>query len=48
MNPSLRDETISDLHKIANILRTRGYSKDEINGIMSQNWINFFRRIWKA
>ncbi len=39
-------DTIADLHKFADILQRRGYSQDDINGIMCDNWINFFRRAW--
>lgn len=39
-------DTIADLHKIAEILGKRGYSSDDIEGIMSRNWIDFFRRAW--
>jgi len=40
-------ETIADLRKVADILERRGYSKEDIDGIMSQNFVNFFRRAWK-
>jgi len=37
-------DTIADLQKIATLLSERGYSDDDISGIMHANWINFFRR----
>ena len=40
-------ETIADLQKIPRILQNRGYSEQEITGIMSGNWINFLMRAWK-
>lgn len=39
-------ETIADLYKIAEILESRGYSQDDIDGIMSKNFVDFFRRAW--
>ena len=39
-------ETIADLQKIADLLSERGYSDDDITGIMHGNWIDFFRRAW--
>jgi len=38
--------TIADLNKIAEILDRKGYSSEDIAGIMSGNFINFFRRAW--
>ena len=40
-------DTIADLGKIAGILAKRGYSQDDIDGIMYKNWVEFFRRVWK-
>src|SRR6056297_82571 len=39
-------ETIADLQKIPNLLRKRGYSALDIEKIMSQNFINFLRKVW--
>jgi membrane dipeptidase len=39
-------DTISDLQKITGILQKRGYSAEDISGIMSGNWIEFLRRAW--
>ena len=38
--------TIADLQQMAPILSDRGYSDADITGIMSQNFLNFFRRAW--
>jgi len=40
-------DTIADLQKLAGILERRGYTPDDIRGIMYENWVNFFRRAWK-
>ena len=39
-------ETIADLGRYAEVLSRRGYSDTDISGIMSGNWVNFFRRAW--
>lgn len=39
-------ETIADLQMIPNMLEKRGYSQQDINNIMHQNWIEFLRRAW--
>ncbi len=39
-------ETIADLGKFAAILEKRGYSAEDIEGIMYRNWVEFFRRAW--
>ncbi len=36
-------ETISDLHAFEAILEGRGYSGRDIDGVMSGNWLRFFR-----
>jgi membrane dipeptidase len=41
-------ETIADLRKIADILERRGYSSEDIQGIMYRNFVDFFRRAWAA
>ena len=38
--------TIADLQQMATLLSDRGYSDADITGIMSQNFLNFFRRAW--
>ena len=40
-------DTIADLQKIPDILTRRGYSNDNIEGIMNQNFIRFLRRNWR-
>ena len=40
-------DTIADLQKIPAILVQRGYSPDDIAGIMHGNWIGLLRRSWQ-
>jgi membrane dipeptidase len=35
-------DTIADLHRVAEILSRRGYSKDDVEGIMYRNFVRFF------
>jgi membrane dipeptidase len=37
-------ETIADLQKIPGLLRKRGYSEADIEGVMHGNWLRFLRR----
>ena len=39
-------DTIADLQKIPQILKSRGYSDEDIESICSKNWINFLLRAW--
>lgn len=39
-------ETISDLQKFRSLLSNRGYTEDDIKGMMHGNWINFLRKAW--
>jgi membrane dipeptidase len=39
-------DTIADLHKFASVLERRGYSREDIEGIMYRNFVDFFRRAW--
>ncbi|MCH7988483.1 MAG: membrane dipeptidase [Planctomycetes bacterium] len=39
-------DTIADLGKFAEILERRGYSTEDIEGIMYRNFVEFFRRAW--
>lgn len=39
--------TISDLQKIPAILENRGYSSEDIAGIMHGNWTGLLRRVWR-
>ncbi len=40
-------ETIADLQKIPEMLSKKGYSKEDIENIMSENFIKFLQRTWK-
>lgn len=39
-------ETVADLHKIAEILRRRGYTEDDVKQVMHGNWLRFLRQAW--
>ena len=39
-------DTISDLQKVPQLLKNRGYAQEDIENIMYQNFINFLRRAW--
>lgn len=39
-------ETIADLNKIPALLRTRGYTEDDVQGIMHGNFVRFLRTAW--
>lgn len=39
-------ETIADLQKISGLLAIRGYSSEDIENVMSGNWIRFLRNTW--
>lgn len=39
-------ETIADLQKIPDLLQKRGYSENDIQKVMSENWLNFLRKNW--
>ncbi len=39
-------ETIADLQKIPSLLQKRGYSPEDINNIMHENWMRFLRKAW--
>jgi len=39
-------ETIADLQNIPSLFRKRGYSENDIENIMHNNWISFLRRAW--
>ena len=38
--------TIADLQQMATLLGDRGYSDDDVEGIMNRNFLDFFRRAW--
>ncbi len=39
-------ETIADLQKISSLLSKRGYTSEDIENVMSRNWIRFLRNTW--
>jgi membrane dipeptidase len=39
--------SIADLQKLPGLLRARGYSPADIEGIMWRNFVDFLRRVWK-
>jgi membrane dipeptidase len=39
-------DTIADVRKVASLLERRGYKPDDIERIMSRNFLDFFRRAW--
>jgi membrane dipeptidase len=40
-------DTIADLQRIPDILRRRGYSEKDVEGICYANWVRFFLEVWK-
>ena len=40
-------DTIADLQRVPELLRSRGYSNDAIAGIMHGNWVRFFEEVWR-
>ena len=41
-------DTIADLQKLAALLHTRGYTKDDIAAIFAHNWLRKLRQVFKA
>ncbi len=39
--------SIADLQKLPDLLKNRGYSQKDIEGIMAQNFIRFLRKTWE-
>ena len=39
-------DTITDIQKVSEILRSRGYAEADIAGIMHSNWLRVLRRQW--
>jgi membrane dipeptidase len=39
-------DTIADLQKLPALLRRRGYSEADIEGILHGNWVRFFHEAW--
>lgn len=40
-------EDISDLQKLKDLLKTRGYSNEDVKNIFHGNWLRFLRTAWK-
>jgi membrane dipeptidase len=41
-------DTIADLQKLPAILERRGYSTEDVAGVMHRNWLDLMRRAWTA
>ena len=39
-------DTIADLQKVPNLLRTRGFKEADVEAIMHGNWLRFFQNAW--
>jgi membrane dipeptidase len=39
-------DTIADLQRVPDMLKQRGYSAADIEGVMHGNWLRFFRTAW--
>jgi membrane dipeptidase len=39
-------DTIADLQRLPDLLRARGYSAADVEGIMHKNWLRFFEDAW--
>jgi membrane dipeptidase len=39
-------DTIADLRRVPDLLRQRGYDDAAVGGILSGNWVRFFREAW--
>ncbi len=40
-------DSVADLHKIADALKAKGYSPDDIRKIMGENWLNLLYKAWQ-
>jgi membrane dipeptidase len=40
-------ETIADLQTIPGLLQKRGYSKEDVEKIMHDNWLRFLKKAWR-
>jgi membrane dipeptidase len=40
-------DTITDLQKLPDLLKQRGYSEGDISNILHGNWLRFLRKTWK-
>jgi membrane dipeptidase len=41
-------DTIADVRKLADILRRRGYSEQDVEAIFHGNWVRLFRKAWNS
>jgi len=41
-------DTIADLQQLQPLLQQRGYSPDDITGVMQGNWLRLLRQAWQA
>jgi membrane dipeptidase len=39
-------DTIADLRRLPELLRQRGYDAEAVRGVLSGNWVRFFREAW--
>ena len=39
-------DTIAALQKLDGLLRDKGYSTEDVEGIFHNNWLRFFREVW--
>lgn len=39
-------ETIADLQKLPDLLKKRGYTKEDIKNVLHDNWLRFLRNAW--
>jgi membrane dipeptidase len=39
-------DTIADLQRVPDLLRSRGYDEEAVPGILYRNWVRFFRQAW--
>ena len=39
-------DTIADLQKLPSLLKDRGYAEDDINRVLSQNFVDYLLRVW--
>ncbi len=46
--PDLRQIALADLPRIAETLLDRGWSADDVRGILGGNWMRLMREVWKA
>lgn len=40
-------DTIADLQRLPAILKKRGYSETDVEGVMGGNWIRFLKQVWE-